>query len=150
MHTHARTTDPASSHETVESIVQNRVSVAELGTIIVAEYFQGEWFTDDGIAQMVAMHRPNAVRNNLARMRLQLERSDPPLIVRVAIGSISTLTGKQRLTFRLAEPGDQPLLTLPEQRPVAFCPHCRHCSEALNPIPSIDPEFGVQLDLFGK
>ena len=147
---HARSTDPTSSHDTVKSMVEDRVSITELGDIIEAESFPGEWFTDDEIAQMVAMHRPHAVRNNLARKRLELERSDPPRIVRVALDSIATLDGRQRLTFRLAGPGDRPLLTLPEQRPEAFCPHCRHCTAALDTPPPIDPLFGEQLDMFGE
>lgn len=144
---HARTTDPTSSHSTVEAMVDDRLSITDLGEIIRQSFGDHEWFTDDDIAKAVARRRPNMVRNNMARRRLELERQDPPVVVRVAPDSIPDGM-RQRLIFRLARPGDRPFRTLAEQRPEQWCPHCAHCQQALTP-PTPVLAFGEQLEMFG-
>jgi len=106
---YARFADPESSEMTVRSMVTNKLGQDNLAAVIRAAFTPGEWFTDDRIIEAyvaaTGMKR-RAVRNNLARVRLNLERQSPPVIVRVSDDSIAVGLGRQRLHFRLATAND--------------------------------------------
>lgn len=106
---YARFADPESSEMTVRSIATNKLGQDNLAAVIRAAFVPGEWFTDDMIIEAyvaaTGMKR-RAVRNNLARVRLNLERQSPPVIVRVSDDSLFVALGRQRLHFRLATEND--------------------------------------------
>lgn len=116
---YARFADPQSSEQTVKSIVTNKLGQDNLAAVIRAAFVSGEWFTDDMVIDAyvaaTGMKR-RAVRNNLARVRLNLERQTPPVLVRVSDDSLFVSLGRQRLHFRLATSDDkarpQPTKTL--------------------------------------